>query len=535
MLVQCFYRGCRATAFSRRAGTKQWYALRALNAASILNVGSIGCIFSQIPQETGILDTARFRRWCLVILVGLFSGLILTHGIPAIVYRVGLSIFRARQDAAEHGLKRQLAELNDTSEAFRMMAKRLKPAVAHIRSRRLSQRMDASFQPGDRTSPQFFEHRSQGSGVVVDESGYVLTNYHVVAHAVEILVQLPDRPESFRARLTGVDAATDLALIKLESRGLTFQTAKFGDSEAAEVGDWVLAIGNPYGLSQSVTHGIISATSRQDVLQNVEVQDFIQTDAAINPGNSGGPLVNLKGEIIGLNTAALGEGNKGISFAIPSRLLKYAVPQLKAHGRILRGWLGVFLHTVDQATTKQAGLESSAIHLDYIVPESPAEQAGLLAGDLIYEFQGQTFADARQLYRRIIGADPDTEVTLKISRKGKSQTIHVKLGIQPVQPSLLPGEREWGIQLAALTPDIRQWYVQHDAQGVAVVGTGSNSRVAKKLNAWDVITKVNGHATPNLDEYAQFVRKLDLNTQVTLEVHSHDGTREVVIPAQTMK
>lgn len=480
------------------------------------------------------MDSARFRRWCLVILVGLFSGLILTHGIPAIVYRIGLAVFRANQDAAEHGLKHQLAELNDTSEAFRMMAKRLKPAVAHIRSRRVSQRLDASFQPGDRAAPQLFEHRSQGSGVVVDESGYVLTNYHVVAHAVEILVKLPDRPESFRARLTGADPATDLALIKLESSGLTFQTAKFGDSEAAEVGDWVLAIGNPYGLSQSVTHGIISATGRQDLLQNVDVQDFLQTDAAINPGNSGGPLVNLKGEVIGLNTAALGEGNKGISFAIPSRLLKYAVPQLKTHGRILRGWLGVFLHTIDQAATKKAGLDTSAIHLDYIVPDSPAEKAGLQAGDLIYEYQGQAFADARQLYRRIISAEPETDVTLKFSRNGQSQTTQLKLGTQPAQPSLLPGEQEWGVQLAALTPDIRQWNVQHDAQGVVVVGTSATSRAAKKLNAWDVITKVNGHLTPNLDEYARFARKLDLKAAVTLEVQSRDGIREVKLPPQDM-
>lgn len=479
------------------------------------------------------MDSARFRRWCLVVLIALFLGVILTHGVPAIVYRTSLAIFRARQDAVEQGLKHQLAELNDTSEAFRMMAQRLKPAVAHIRSRRLTQRQDASFQPGDRTSPQLFEHRSQGSGVVVDESGYVLTNYHVVAHAVEILVQLPDRPESFHARLTGADAATDLALIKLESSGLTFQTAKFGDSEAAGVGDWVLAIGNPYGLSQSVTHGIISATGRQDLLQNVDVQDFIQTDAAINPGNSGGPLVNLKGEVIGLNTAALGEGNKGISFAIPSRLLKYAVPQLKEHGRILRGWLGVFLHTVDAATTKKVGLDTAAIHLDYIVPDSPAETAGLQAGDLIYEYRGQTFSDARQLYRQIIGVEPDTGVSLKILRHGKTQTVQVKLGTQPAQPTLLPGELEWGVQLAALTPDIRQWYVQHDAQGVVVVGTSLTHRAAKKLNPWDVITKVNGQTTPTLETYARVARKLDLGAQVTLEVHARDGIREVVIPPKS--
>lgn len=482
------------------------------------------------------MDSARLRRWCLVILIGLFTGLILTHGIPAIVYRVSLAIFRANQDAAESGLKHRLAELNDTSEAFRMVIKRVKPAVAHIESIRLTQRPAPAFQPGDRsTSPQVYWQQSQGSGVVVDSAGYILTNYHVVANAFQINVQLPDRTELFQAKLTGVDAATDLALIKLESKGLTFQKAEFGDSDAAEVGDWVLAIGNPYGLGQSVTNGIVSAIGRQDLLQNVEIQDFIQHCAALNSGNSGGPLVNLQGEVIGINTAALGEGNKGIGFAIPSRLLKYAVPQLMEHGRILRGWIGIFQHTVDIDTSRKAGLETAAIQLDYIVPGSPADQAGLKAGDLVYEFQKQTFRDGRQLYRRIISAEPNTEISLTVLRDGKSLAIPVKLGTQPNQPTLLPGEKEWGIQLAVLAPELRQMYIQHDGQGVAIVGVSPMGRAARKLNAWDVITTVNGRATPTLDEYARQTRTLDLNGKVVLEVQSRDGTREVVINPQSVQ
>ena len=476
------------------------------------------------------MDSARLRRWCLVLLVGVFSGLILTHGIPAVVYRISLAIFRARQDASEQGLKHRLAELNDTSQAFRMVVERVKPAVAHIECVRLYQQMAPSFQPGDRTSsPQYFLQRGQGSGVVVDPSGYILTNYHVVAEAQEIRVQLPGRTEIFKASVTGVDRATDLALVKLASSGLTFQAATLGDSDQVAVGDWVLAIGNPFGLDQSVTAGIVSATGRHDLLKNMEVQDFIQTDAAINPGNSGGPLVNLKGDVIGINTATLGEGNKGIGFAISSNLAKAAVPQLREYGRILRGWLGVFLHTIDQETAQRQGCQTAAIELDYIVPLSPAEKAGLRAGDWIIEFQGQSFRDAESLHRRIKSTQPETTVTMKIWRKGKFETVRVTLATQPSEPDNLPGEREWGVQLAALTPDMRRWLVATDARGVVVAGVNPRSSVASKLNPGDVITKVNGHSTPSLDEFARFTRKLDLSSRVVLEVHSREGAREVVL------
>ncbi|MDB5340085.1 MAG: peptidase [Planctomycetaceae bacterium] len=476
------------------------------------------------------MDSARLRRWCLVLLVGVFSGLILTHGIPAVVYRISLAVFRARQDASEQGLKHRLAELNDTSQAFRMVVERVKPAVAHIECVRLYQQAAPSIQPGDRTSsPQYLMQRGYGSGVVVDRSGYILTNYHVVAGAQEIRVQLPGRTENFTASLTGADQATDLALLKLESTGLTFQAATLGDSDQVAVGDWVLAIGNPFGLDQSVTAGIVSATGRHDLLKNMEVQDFIQTDAAINPGNSGGPLVNLKGDVIGINTATLGEGNKGIGFAISSNLAKSAVPQLREHGRILRGWLGVFLHTVEQEMASRQGWQAAAIELDYIVPKSPAEKAGLKAGDWIVEFHGQTFRDAESLHRRIKATQPETTVPLKIWRQGKFQTVKVTLATQPSEPDNLPGEKEWGVQLAVLTPEMRRWQVATDARGVVIVGVNPRFRAANKLNPGDVITKVNGHPTPSLDEFARFARTLDLRDRIVLEVFSREGAREVVL------
>lgn len=477
------------------------------------------------------MNSARARRWFLVVLVGVFCGLILTHGIPAIVYRVSLAIFRARQDASEQGLKHRLAELNDTSQAFRMVVERVKPAVAHIDCVRLFQRVTPSILPGERnSSSQYFWQPSQGSGIVVDRSGYILTNYHVVAEAQEIRVQLPGRTEIFKASVTGIDKATDLALIKLASSGLTFQAVTLGDSDQVSVGDWVLAIGNPFGLDQSVTAGIVSATGRHDLMKNIDVQDFIQTDAAINPGNSGGPLVNLKGDVIGINTATLGEGNKGIGFAISSNLAKAAVPQLRDYGQIRRGWLGIFLHTIDAETASQHGWSAAAIELDYIVPNSPAEKAGLKAGDWIVEFQGQKFRDAESLQRRITTTQPDTEVTLQIRRDREFQTVKVTLATQPTQPDTLPGEREWGVQLAALTPDMRRWLVATEAVGVVVAGVNPRYRAANKLNFGDVITKVNGHPTPSLDEFARFTRNLDLTAKVLLEVHSREGAREVELP-----
>lgn len=477
------------------------------------------------------MNSARVRRWCLVALVGVFSGVILTHGIPAIIYRISLAIFRARQDASETGLKHRLAELNDTSQAFRMVVERVKPAVAHIDVVRLYRQSAPSFQPGDRTSsPQYFLQPSQGSGVVVDRSGYILTNYHVVAEAQEIHVQLPGRAEIFEASVTGVDRATDLALIKLKSSGLTFQAVTLGDSDQVAVGDWVLAIGNPYGLDQSVTAGIVSGTGRHDLLKNIEVQDFIQTDAAINPGNSGGPLVNLKGDVIGINTATLGEGNKGIGFAISSNLARAAVPELRDYGQIRRGWLGVFLHTVEHDTSRSAGLKTAAIELDYIVPNSPAEKGGLQAGDWIVEFQGQTFRDAESLQRRITTTQPDMTVKVRIRRGEKFETVSVTLATQPSKPDTLPGEWEWGVQLAALTPEMRRWAVATEARGVVVVGVNPRFRAANLLNPGDVITKVNGKPTPSLDEFARFTRNLDLNARVELEVHSREGARVVELP-----
>jgi serine protease Do len=469
----------------------------------------------------------RLQRWCYLTGLGIFVGLFLAYGLPAIAYRVSLAVQRAQQDAASEGLPQQLASLTDTSEAFRKVSEQVKPSVVHITSLRLLQDLSGTMRTGDRDgAPRYFFQRGQGSGVIMDKRGYILTNNHVVDGAGELQVQLPGREGMYTATIVGTDPSTDLALIKIDLQGVSVREAILGDSNAVAVGDWVLAIGNPFGLDQSVTAGIVSATGRSGLLAQVDVQDFIQTDAAINPGNSGGPLVNLRGEIIGINTATLGEGNKGIGFAIPSNLAKSATEQLLQYGRIRRGWLGIFLHGVEPAL----GMKTAAVAIDYVVPMSPAAKAGLEAGDLITQFNGGTFSTTHELQRQITATKPGTEVTLTVQRDKDSRQISVTIDLQPKEPVLLPGEREWGVHLATLTPELaRRLGIQ---EGILVVGVRRQMPAWGRLEAGDVIVAVNGRPTLSLEAYGRSTRDLPLKGRVDLEVRSRTGSRHVVIEGQ---
>jgi serine protease Do len=475
-----------------------------------------------------MFQQSRPQRWCLIAALGLFSGLLLTYGIPAVAYRVSFAMHRGEQDAIDQGLEKQLAGLSDTSEAFRKASERVKPAVVHINSVRFYQDRAAGPGVGDREAMPRYFLRGQGSGVIIDRAGYILTNNHLVMAAGELQVLLPGRNGMFRAEVVGTDPSTDLALIKIDLQGLTVPAATLGDSDQMTVGDWVLAIGNPFGLDQSVTAGIVSAKGRSGLLENVDVQDFIQTDAAINPGNSGGPLVNLKGEVIGINTATLGEGNKGIGFAIPSNLARSATDQLRQYGRITRGWLGIFLHGVEPVAASD--LKTPAVAIDYVVPKSPAAKAGLEAGDMIIGFAGQAFVDARELQRKIAGTKPGTTIELTLVRDGKQLQRTVTIELQPKQPVALPGEMEWGIQLAHLTPELARRLKLEMVDGILVVAVHPQRRAAGRLFPGDVIVAVNGKATHTLDAYGRHTRELDLNNAlIELEVHSREGLRAVEI------
>ena len=268
--------------------------------------------------------------------------------------------------------------------------------------------------------------QSLGSGFIIDRDGYILTNNHVIENAGMIMVKLANEKE-YEAKVVGRDPRTDLALIKINARG-DLPVVRIGDSDSLQVGDWVLAIGNPFGLGQTVTAGIVSAKGR--VIGQGPYDDFIQTDAAINPGNSGGPLFSTKGEVVGINTAIFSQsgGNIGIGFAVPINMAKSLVPQLKAKGRVSRGWLGVSIGPVTDEAAKELKLkDKKGALVAEVVERSPADRAGLQQGDLIVGFDGKDVASAPDL-PRLVGSTPiGKEVIVRVIREGQSLDLKVTI------------------------------------------------------------------------------------------------------------
>jgi len=281
--------------------------------------------------------------------------------------------------------------------------------------------------------PREEPRRSLGSGLIIEPDGYVLTNNHVIENAQMIMVRLSDE-EEFEARVVGRDPRTDLALLKIQGRR-EFPVARLGDSDSLRVGEWVLAIGNPFGLEQTVTAGIVSAKGR--VIGAGPYDDFIQTDAAINPGNSGGPLFNTRGDVVGVNTAIFSQtgGSVGIGFAIPINLAKELIPQLRAKGRVPRAWLGVAIAPVTPELAKRLGrpVRDGALVAE-VVPNGPAARAGVRPGDLVVAFQGKPIRRADELPRLTAKAPVGSDVELTLWRDGKEQAVTVRLGELPERP-----------------------------------------------------------------------------------------------------
>ncbi len=333
------------------------------------------------------------------------------------------------------------------TQDFVPVAKAVMPAVVNIVSRRSGDSAgfhgfsdDPSFRrffgdefmkrfedPDERRIPR---DRGLGSGVIVDPSGIIVTNHHVVGEADEIKVLLADRSE-FTARLIGTDPKSDLAVVKIEAEGLP--TIPWADSDRLEVGEYVLAVGNPFGLNQTVTMGIVSAVGRAR-MGIAEYEDFIQTDAAINPGNSGGPLVNARGEVVGINTAIFSRsgGNMGIGFAVPSNMARIILEQLVTTGRVVRGWLGVSIQDVTPDLAAQLGAaEPKGVLVSDILNDSPAQRAGLQPGDVIVGFEGKEVENATQLRNLVAVTEVGRQVSLTVLRRGQLQRVPVQIGEQP--------------------------------------------------------------------------------------------------------
>jgi len=333
-----------------------------------------------------------------------------------------------------------------------------------------------------------------GSGFIFDREGYIITNSHVVEKAEEIKVRLSDGRE-FAAKVVGRDAKTDLALIKISSQFKDLPVLVLGDSKKARVGDWVLAVGNPFGLEHSVTHGIISATGR--VIGAGPYDDFLQTDAAINPGNSGGPLINMQGEVIGI-TSIMISGGQGVGFAIPSSTAKDVVAQLRAKGKVVRGWLGVTIQQVTPEIAESFGLkEPKGALVSDVAKGGPAEAAGIQRGDVILSFDGQDIAASTDLPRIVAGTPVGKEVKIRLVRDGKSITKTAKIKELAEEGPAAPGEGATsegilGMKIEDLTPDMQKELGIAEKEGVLVTAVQPGSPADDAgIEPGDLIKEVN--------------------------------------------
>jgi len=372
----------------------------------------------------------------------------------------------------------------------------------------------------------------EGTGFVVSQDGLILTNNHVVDNATEVTVQFSGGQE-YDAEVVGTDPSTDLALLRIDAKGLT--PVKFGDSDDVRVGQWVVAVGDPFGLESTITAGIVSAKGRTHVgIANYE--DFIQTDAAVNPGNSGGPLVDLHGEVIGINTAIATRngGNMGVGFSIPSNLATSIMQKLRDNGVVSRGWLGVVIQDLDEGLADSFGFHGTeGVLVSQVQDDGPASKAGMKVGDIITGFNGAPLTGMDQLRMRVAETQPGSTVNLTVFRDGKDRTLSVDVGELGSNGSLAQGKPisdELGLGLRDLDEAIaNQLGVDLDS-GVVVtsvdpLGAGGRSG----LRVGDVITKVQGTAVNNTREFRRALGKHELTKGVRLTVRTGDAQRFVFL------
>ncbi len=377
--------------------------------------------------------------------------------------------------------------------------------------------------------PREYKQTSLGSGFIVGKEGYIVTNNHVVDDATDITVTLKDGKE-YPATVVGKDKNTDIALIKINAdEPLT--VAELGDSDALNVGDWVVAIGSPFGYAQTVTAGIISAKGR--VIGEGPYDDFLQTDASINPGNSGGPLIDMNGKVIGINTAIVDIGT-GIGFAIPINLAKGVVAQLKANGSVTRGWLGVSIQDLTNELAKYYGMkDKKGALVASVEPGDPADKAGIKAQDIIVEMDGKKVEDSRDLTRMVADIPVGSKTDVVVIRDGKTMKFKVEIGKRPEnltasnennQQNNEPTGGSLGVRVSDITPDMVQRYNLSETEGVIVTALAQNGKAAEAgLQTGDIIKEINHQAIKSVDDYDKALSKVGDKDTISMFIHRQNG------------
>jgi serine protease Do len=425
--------------------------------------------------------------------------------------------------------------------SFAELAKRLSPTVVNIKVTKMAKQAgwQGPYAP-DGPFGEFFKHffkdmphfpeqfkqRGAGSGVIISADGYILTNNHVIEGADEVLVTLADQQE-YKADVVGRDPKTDLAVLKITAPK-PLPMATMGDSDQLPVGAWVLAIGNPFGLSHTVTSGIVSAKGR--VIGAGPYDDFIQTDASINPGNSGGPLFNMQGEVVGINTAIVPQG-QGIGFAIPVNTAKPLLPQLMTKGVVTRGYLGVSIQGITPDLATAMGLQDrKGALVAEVVPGGPAEKAGMLSGDVIVTFNHDTVDSAHDLPAMVAATPVGQEVTVTVLRDGTTRDLPVTVGKLPtddteVAESSQDTQGKWGLQLQTITPEVARQHDLATEQGVLVVGVQPGSPAEQAgIRPGDILVEVNRQPVTSSQEVKEVLAKASDKTPLLVRVQRGQGS-----------
>jgi serine protease Do len=438
-----------------------------------------------------------------------------------------------------------LSTARTASPDFVELAKKLKPTVVNIRTAKVVKprsnlQRPRTQSPFDNFFEDFFgqfngqmpqqrqrREQSLGTGFIISPDGYVLTNNHVVSGADEVMVKLSDGRE-IKGEIKGADEKLDLALIKISDKD-SFPAADLGDSDALEVGEWVMAIGNPFGLSQTVTAGIVSAKGR--VIGNGPYDDFIQTDASINPGNSGGPLFNSGGKVVGINTAIIA-GGQGIGFAIPINMAKGIIAQLRDSGKVTRGYLGVRFQPLTPDLAKSFGLESEkGALIANVEKDTPAEKAGLKAGDVILEYDGKPVNEGNELPRYVAVTPIDKKVRVVVFRDGKKQEFFVVVGKLKGDDSTAAASggnesEKLGITVQELTAELAARMNIKDSKTGLVISEVKPGSPADEVGtlAGSLIVEINGQRPDTLEKYSAVISKIKKGDVVRLLLKRPDGS-----------